>query len=493
MWHSMLAETAPTMWLSKGASTIAPGVDLLFNWILWICIFFFFLVTILLVLFVVLYRHKPGVKRDVAAGHNTPLELTWTLVPSVIVVFLYYYGFRQYMNMAIEPPNSYEIMATGQMWQWSFTYPNGHTDTELHVPIDTPIRIVLQSQDVIHSLYIPNFRVKKDAVPGRYNRMWFEANSANYAVYLASINVNGHATEVAVDSEGTTITSSREQTPKLETVAFDKSPAPVQAALKALATDAKVPIPQSLPTLSLCNGSTLYLTGLSGGPQRGEVVLDANGSPATEVIEFGSTPAAVQSSMTAAVGGASIARSQPVRVFQDAEPFDIYCTAYCGTNHSTMRSRAIVHRTRADFDRWLAEAAQKDNSGPPEEKGKRAYFRYGCAGCHTIDATKLTGPSWKDLWGKTENLTGGQTVKVDEPYIIESIRQPGAKIVDGYQNVMPVLQVTDADIQNIIAFMKTISSHTSAAEMPGATTGPATTNPASAPTTRPIGLLTSSN
>jgi cytochrome c oxidase subunit 2 len=352
MWHSMLAETPPTFWLSKGASTIAPGVDLLFNWIMWICIFFFFLVTILLVLFVVMYRHKPGVKRDVAAGHNTPLELTWTLVPSVIVVFLYYYGFRQYMNMAIEPPNSYEIMATGQMWQWSFTYPNGLTDTELHVPINTPVRIVLQSQDVIHSLYIPSFRVKKDAVPGRYNRLWFEAT--------------------------------------------------------------------------------------------------------------------------------------------DPGEYDIYCTAYCGTNHSTMRSKAVVHQTRAEFDQYLATALAKANSGPPEEKGKRAYTRYGCAGCHTIDGSKLTGPSWKDLWGSTVNLTGGQTVKADEAYIIESIKQPGAKIVDGYQNVMPLLPVSDADIQNIIAFMKTISSNTSAADKLGATTGPAT-QPAHAPATQPVGLLTSAN
>jgi cytochrome c oxidase subunit 2 len=348
MWQSILAETAPTFWLPKGASTIAPSVDLLFNWIMWICIFFFFLVTILLVLFVVMFRHRPGVKRDVAAGHNTPLELTWTLVPSVIVVFLYYYGFREYMNMAIEPPNSYEIMATGQMWHWSFTYPNGHTDDELHVPINTPVRIVLQSQDVIHNLYIPAFRVKKDAVPGRYNRMWFEAT--------------------------------------------------------------------------------------------------------------------------------------------DVGDYDVFCSAYCGTNHSTMRAKAVV-QSPEEFKAWLAKALEQDNSGPPEAKGKRAYMRYGCVGCHTIDGSKLTGPSWKDLWGSTVNLTGGQTVLANEPYIIESIRVPGAKIVDGFSNVMPVLPVTDADIQNIIAFMKTISSHTSAADMPGATSAPAT-KPAS-PTTQPIGLLTS--
>jgi cytochrome c oxidase subunit 2 len=339
MWQSILAETAPTFWLPKGASTIAPGVDLLFNWIMWICIFFFFLVTILLVLFVVLYRHRPGVKRDVAAGHNTPLELTWTLVPSVIVVFLYYYGFREYMNMAIEPPNSYEIMATGQMWQWSFTYPNGHTDTELHVPINTPIRVVLQSQDVIHNLYIPAFRIKKDAVPGRYNRMWFEGT--------------------------------------------------------------------------------------------------------------------------------------------DAGDYDVYCSAYCGTNHSTMRSKAIVHESQADFDKWLAVATEKDNAGEPWERGQRLHTRLGCAQCHSLDGSRLIGPSWKDLWGSMVDIEGSSTqIKADKPYIVESIAQPLAKIVKGYQGVMPPFQLKDSQVDDIIAYMKTISKYTSPSEMPGATTQ-------AAPATRP--------
>lgn len=489
MWHSILASTPETFWLSKGASTIAPTVDLMFNWILWICIFFFFLVTILLVLFVLMYRHKPGVKRDVATGHNTPLELTWTLVPSVIVVFLYYYGFREYMNMAIEPPNSYEIMATGQMWQWTFTYPNGHTDSELHVPINTPVRIVLQSQDVIHDLYIPAFRVKKDAVPGRYNRMWFEADSSDYSIYLAQLNVNGHPTDILVDSEGMPITSSQTMTPRLDSTPFEKLPAPVQTALKAMADGAKVPVPKEFSSVTLASGATFYLAGFASDPQQGEAILDANGIPATQFSEYRSIPAAAQKAIKDAAGGAAISDSQPVRVFQDAEPFDIFCAAYCGTNHSTMRSRAIVHRSMADFQKWLALATEKDNSGPPEEKGKRAYMRYGCAGCHTIDGSKLTGPSWKDLWGSTVNLTGGQTVPADQSYIIESIRLPGAKIVDGFQNVMPVLPVTDADIQNIIAFMKTISSHTSAADKLGATSAPAT-KPA-APTTQAIGLLTS--
>jgi heme/copper-type cytochrome/quinol oxidase subunit 2 len=481
MWHSILASTPETFWLSRGASTIAPSVDLLFNVIMWICIFFFFLVTILLVLFVVLYRHRPGVKRDVAAGHNTALELTWTLVPSVIVVFLYYYGFREYMNMAIEPPNSYEITATGQMWQWSFTYPNGHTDTELHVPINTPIRIVLQSQDVIHNLYVPAFRVKKDAVPGRYNRMWFEANSSDYSVYLTQLNVNGHPTAIVVDSEGTPITSSRELTPKLESTPFEKLAVPLQTALKAMAEQAKVSVPKEFSTVTLASGPSYYLSGFAPDPQKGEALLDINGTPVLPTTEFRSIPAAAQKAIKDAAGGASIPDSQPVVLFQDAEPFDIYCSAYCGTNHSTMRSRAIVHRSTADFQKWLALATEKDNSGSPEERGQRLRDRLGCAQCHSVDGSRLIGPSWKDLWGSMVDIEGSSTqIKADKPYIVESIAQPLAKIVKGYQGVMPPFQMKDSQVDDIIAYMKTISKYTSPSELPGATTQAA---PATQPAT----------
>src|SRR6185312_6624541 len=205
MWQAILADSAPTFWLPRGASTISGQVDLLFNVILWICIFFFLLVTILLLVFTVMYRHKPGKVTDTAAGHSTTLELTWTLIPSIIVVFLYYYGFRHYMEMTIEPPNSYEVTAKGTMWQWSFAYANGHSENELHIPVNQPIRAVLESVDVIHSLYIPAFRMKKDVVPGRFNRMWFQATDANYAEYLTRVMVDGKLTDIAVDSNGVAI------------------------------------------------------------------------------------------------------------------------------------------------------------------------------------------------------------------------------------------------------------------------------------------------
>lgn len=353
MWQAIVAETDATFWLPKAASTQAPGVDNLFNVIMWICIFFFLLVTIMLVAFTIMYRHRPESPRDTAAGHSTTLELTWTLIPSIIVVFLYYYGFRHYMDMTIEPPNSYEITANGAMWQWSFLYPTGlSSPNELHVPVNTPIRMVLQSQDVIHSLYIPAFRVKKDVVPGRFNRMWFEAT--------------------------------------------------------------------------------------------------------------------------------------------DVGTYEIYCTAYCGTNHSTMRGTVVV-QSKADYENWLKVETERMNSGPAYAKGEKLYRTQGCVQCHSVDGSKLVGPTWKDLWGKTETLTGGTKILVDKPYIAESILQPLAKIVEGYPPSMPPFALKDDQIENIIWYMKSISSNTNEADraaleaMKAGGAAPSATQPAA---TQPAGATT---
>lgn len=343
--HAILAEAAkPYFWLPEQASTVARDSDNLFNFILWLSVFFFVLITVLLVAFVIKYRHKPGEERDVSASHSMALEITWTVIPSIIVVFLYYYGFKQYMNLTIEPPNAYTVNVTGRMWQWSFEYPNGYSDGELHVPVNVPVRCVLESNDVIHSLSIPAFRVKKDVVPGRFNRLWFQA------------------TEPGV--------------------------------------------------------------------------------------------------------------------------YEIFCTDYCGTNHSTMHSKVIVHKSQAEFDEWLKKATDAANSGPPEEKGKKLYTKLGCAQCHSVDGSKVTGPSWKDLYGSTQHFTDGTTAVVNEEFLHGFIPAPTVKVPVGYPPVMPPFPIPNAQIDDIAAYMKTISKYAPAPSMGGGA-GVGTTQPASQPTSAP--------
>jgi cytochrome c oxidase subunit 2 len=168
-----LAQQAGSFWLPSQASTTAGQVDKVFYFIFWVSVFFFVLIVALMIFFAIRYRRQPGKDPDSSPSHNTALEITWSVIPFILVIIIFIMGFRSFLDMATPPGNAYEILVTGQKWKWFFTYPNGYVDEELHVPVDENIRLVLTSEDVIHSLFIPAFRVKMDAVPGRYNKTWF--------------------------------------------------------------------------------------------------------------------------------------------------------------------------------------------------------------------------------------------------------------------------------------------------------------------------------
>ncbi|HZZ42985.1 MAG TPA: cytochrome c oxidase subunit II [Tepidisphaeraceae bacterium] len=179
MLQSILAYSAPTFWLPSGSSSVSGDVDWLYYFVYWINVIFFLLVAFLTVFFAWKYRHREGRVIEPSAGHSTALELTWTIIPTLIVIVIFYFGFRGFLALEVDPPNSYEITVNAKMWNWSFIYPNGFVSPELHVPADTPVRFVLTSDDVLHDLFIPDWRVKKDIVPGRFNRMWVNAEKVN--------------------------------------------------------------------------------------------------------------------------------------------------------------------------------------------------------------------------------------------------------------------------------------------------------------------------
>src|SRR4029434_1481231 len=164
--------------------------DGLFYFIFWITVFFFVLILTLMIFFVIKYRYREGREDpERATAPRTALERTWPVIPTGLVLMIFYYGFQGFLRMSIAPPNAYEIQVTGTMWKWFFTYPNGYVSTELHIPVKMPVRLVLHWTAVIHYLYVPQFRVKRDAVPGRYTRFWVEATqlspSEGFDIYCA--------------------------------------------------------------------------------------------------------------------------------------------------------------------------------------------------------------------------------------------------------------------------------------------------------------------
>lgn len=183
-----------SIYMPPEASTVAHEVDWLFNFILGITAFFCLLIFAGMVVFCIKYRHRPGHQGGEAPGHSTGLELTWTIIPLIIVLVVFFYGFRGFLDMSVVPPNSYEIIVQSKMWNWAFQYPNGTVTSELHVPKDRPIRLVLTSDDVIHSFYVPAFRTQKMSVPGRYNRAWFQATElGEFPIYCAQYCGTSHS------------------------------------------------------------------------------------------------------------------------------------------------------------------------------------------------------------------------------------------------------------------------------------------------------------
>ena len=171
-------EDKGTVWLPEAASSFASEVDGLFYFTYWVSIVIFVAVVAAMVYFVVKYRRKKANEPTPHVEESKWLELTWIVVPTILVMIVFTWGFQSFLKMSVAPPDAYEIVVRGKKWSWDFEYPNGTTTVnELRVPVDRPVRLVMSSEDVIHSLFIPAFRVKHDVLQNRYTSVWFEAIS----------------------------------------------------------------------------------------------------------------------------------------------------------------------------------------------------------------------------------------------------------------------------------------------------------------------------
>jgi cytochrome c oxidase subunit 2 len=143
---------------------------------------------------VVKYRHRPGHKAEPSPGHHDALEITWTVIPTIMSVFLFYYGWRTYIQVVTPPTHAIEVSVTASKWNWRFVHQNGAEDNDLHVPVNQPIRLVMTSTDVLHAFYAPAMRVKQDIIPRRYTYAWFLATKpGTYRLTCAEYCGTNHA------------------------------------------------------------------------------------------------------------------------------------------------------------------------------------------------------------------------------------------------------------------------------------------------------------
>lgn len=184
-------------WMPIKASTLAAEVDWLYDFLFWLSTAVALGIFATMGYFAMKYRstsREDNAIADKTSDHNTALEITWSVIPLFLVIAIFVWGFKGFVNMRTVPKGALEIHAQGQKWSWMFTYPNGYSDTELHVPVDRDVRIVIQSSDVLHSLFIPAFRVKMDAVPGRYTDLWFNATkTGKYPIFCTEYCGTAHS------------------------------------------------------------------------------------------------------------------------------------------------------------------------------------------------------------------------------------------------------------------------------------------------------------
>ncbi len=163
------------MQMPVALSAYATDVDKSYYIIYWLSVVLFIGIIGAATYFCLAYKRKAGVRAE-PTGHNNILELSWTVAPVFILAYLFWIGWKGYVDMSIVPPNAIEVRGRAFQWGWDFEYPNGAHTPDLKAPVGKPVKLILSSNDVLHAFFIPQLRIKRDTVPGMYVSLWFEAD-----------------------------------------------------------------------------------------------------------------------------------------------------------------------------------------------------------------------------------------------------------------------------------------------------------------------------
>jgi cytochrome c oxidase subunit 2 len=169
------------------ASTLAPEVDNLYFFVVAVTAFFALLVAVVALIFAIKYRDETGEKVGSPIHGSVPLELGWSIIPFIISMAIFVWSTVVFFHIVRAPDQTMEIYSTGKRWMWRFQHVEGQSEiNELHVPLGRPVKVIFTAEDVLHALYIPAFRVKADAIPGRYSSIWFTPTRAGeYHLFCA--------------------------------------------------------------------------------------------------------------------------------------------------------------------------------------------------------------------------------------------------------------------------------------------------------------------
>ncbi|HEY3704032.1 MAG TPA: cytochrome c oxidase subunit II [Terracidiphilus sp.] len=298
------------------ASKIAPQMDALYFFMVLVSLVGLTIVILLLVSFSILYskkRHPVAVQIE----GSTLLEATWTIIPLGLFLIMFVWGALIYFRIYTPPANAMNIYVVGKQWMWKAEHPGGqHEINSLHVPTGRAVQLTLISQDVFHSFSIPAFRVKREAIPGRYTNVWFEATT-----------------------------------------------------------------------------------------------------PGT---------------------------------------YHLFCTQYCGTNHSAMIGDIVV-LTPDDYKKWLSESTSGMSLA---QNGERLFASLSCNACHNGQAG-ARGPSLAGVYGSHLTLASGGTQLADEAYLRDAILNPSDHVTQGFAPIMPTYQgqISEDGVISLVEYIKSLNTN----------------------------------
>jgi cytochrome c oxidase subunit II len=316
LWQFLVKWLNASALFPREASTIAPYTDALYFFLLLITVVGLVLVGALVFGFSIRYR-KAEHPIAIPVEGSTLLEATWTIIPLALFLIVFVWGALLYFRIYTPPANSMNIYVVGKQWMWKAEHPGGqHEINALHVPTGRPIQLTMISQDVFHSFSIPDFRVKREVIPGRYSTVWFEATT-----------------------------------------------------------------------------------------------------PGT---------------------------------------YHIFCTQYCGTNHSAMIGEVTV-LSPDDYEKWTAGSTSGMSLA---QNGERLFASMGCNACHSGNAT-ARGPNLAGVYGSKLRLANGTEVLVNDAYLRDAILNPSQHITAGYAPIMPTYQgqISEDGLIDLVEYLKTLKTN----------------------------------
>jgi len=177
------------------ASSIASSVDGVYFLLTGVSVFFAVVIFVTVFYFAIRFRRRSEDEIPAPMHGSMKLEIAWSVIPGIIALGIFAWGTTIYFRNADPPPDAMEIYVVGKQWMWKMQHPEGRREiNELHLPVGQPVKLTMATEDVIHSFYVPAFRVKNDVVPGRYTSLWFEPTKVGeYHLFCAEYCGNQHS------------------------------------------------------------------------------------------------------------------------------------------------------------------------------------------------------------------------------------------------------------------------------------------------------------